>query len=158
MWTSVTLSFLHVACIPLHFSHCRDSWQFFNQLSHGSFKSFISLNSVGDLKDFIPAITKEPDVHPVETEPCDEHWQPTFTTLTRLSLFKRATHTAHSLPLSVPPLFTLRGSTVISMQLNFANFWNLLCICVHFIFVFLFWIVFILRDFYTLGFLSSERM
>jgi hypothetical protein len=73
---------------------------------HGYFKSFISLNSVGDLKDFNAFFAKELDIHPVETEPCDERWQPTFSTLTRLNLFKRAPQTAHILPLSVPPLFT----------------------------------------------------
>jgi hypothetical protein len=43
---------------------------------HGRFKSFISLNSAGDLKDFIAAFS----VHPVVTEPRDKHWQLTFTT------------------------------------------------------------------------------
>ena len=64
------LSVLDVAGKPLHFSHCRDSWRFFNQL-YRAFKCFISLHSVGDFKAFIGAFAKELDVHPVVTEPCN---------------------------------------------------------------------------------------
>jgi hypothetical protein len=54
------LSFLDVAGKPLHFSHCRDSLQFFNLLYcvHRHCKCFISLHSVGDFKAFIAAFAK----------------------------------------------------------------------------------------------------